>query len=352
MRVQGESLTRRAAARDRRLPVDGAAGVGSGGSGAGRGAALRSGSALRPTATRLARVGRDAANDRFQRQPGFIAGAGAEPEVEMGVRLRRRERRGRQPDHRRRPRVRRQRIGPGVRARPEGRLRALDVQGRRRRARRGRRRRRAGTASTAAYFGDIRAIVYSVDATTGELRWKKQVDEHRAARITGSPVLLRRRLYVPVSSVEEAHRRAAVVRMLHVPRQHRRARSGHRRRVWRTYMIAETPSRARQERQGRAAVGPVGRRGVVGADDDARDQVALCRDRRRLLDARRADDRRDRRARSRDRRDQWAQQVDRRRCVHDGVRDRRHDQLSGESRPGSRLRPVADPRARSPTANG
>ena len=60
------------------------------------------------------------------------------------------------------------------------------------------------SGSTAAYFGDTRAFVYSVDATTGMLRWKKQVDPHRAARVTGSPVLYEGRLYVPVSSVEEA----------------------------------------------------------------------------------------------------------------------------------------------------
>jgi polyvinyl alcohol dehydrogenase (cytochrome) len=42
-----------------------------------------------------------------------------------------------------------------------------------------------------------------VDASTGALRWKKQIDTHRAARVTGSPVLYGGRLYVPVSSVEE-----------------------------------------------------------------------------------------------------------------------------------------------------
>jgi polyvinyl alcohol dehydrogenase (cytochrome) len=56
----------------------------------------------------------------------------------------------------------------------------------------------------AAYFGDIRANVYAVDAETGELRWKTKVDPHPLAVVTGSPTLYQGRLYVPVSSREEA----------------------------------------------------------------------------------------------------------------------------------------------------
>lgn len=55
-----------------------------------------------------------------------------------------------------------------------------------------------------AYFGDIRANVYSVDAETGEMLWKTKVDPHPLAVITGSPTLHEGRLYVPVSSREEA----------------------------------------------------------------------------------------------------------------------------------------------------
>jgi polyvinyl alcohol dehydrogenase (cytochrome) len=60
--------------------------------------------------------------------------------------------------------------------------------------------------SVSAYFGDLRATVYSVDVATGKLRWKTTVDDHRVARITGSPVLFNGNglLYVPISSTEEA----------------------------------------------------------------------------------------------------------------------------------------------------
>jgi polyvinyl alcohol dehydrogenase (cytochrome) len=55
----------------------------------------------------------------------------------------------------------------------------------------------------AIYFGDQKALAYAVDATTGALLWKTQVDDHPAARITGSPTLANGRLYVPTSSSEE-----------------------------------------------------------------------------------------------------------------------------------------------------
>ena len=43
-----------------------------------------------------------------------------------------------------------------------------------------------------------------MDADTGELLWTRQADTHAFARITGTPTLHAGRLYVPVSSLEEA----------------------------------------------------------------------------------------------------------------------------------------------------
>jgi polyvinyl alcohol dehydrogenase (cytochrome) len=56
----------------------------------------------------------------------------------------------------------------------------------------------------AIYFGDIRTNAHAVDADSGKQIWKVKLDEHPAARITGAPVLADGRLYVPVSSIEEA----------------------------------------------------------------------------------------------------------------------------------------------------
>jgi len=54
-----------------------------------------------------------------------------------------------------------------------------------------------------AFFGDLRASVYAADAATGKILWTTRLDEHPAARITGSPAFYQNRLYVPVSSFEE-----------------------------------------------------------------------------------------------------------------------------------------------------
>jgi polyvinyl alcohol dehydrogenase (cytochrome) len=55
----------------------------------------------------------------------------------------------------------------------------------------------------AAYFGDLRANVFAIDAETGALIWTQRVDTHPFARITGAPALANGRLYVAVSSLEE-----------------------------------------------------------------------------------------------------------------------------------------------------
>lgn len=96
----------------------------------------------------------------------------------------------------------------------------------------------------AAYFGDIRANVYAVDAETGELLWKTSVDQHPLAVVTGSPALYEERLYVPVSSREEAAGgslnypcctfRGSVVAL--------DAASG--RQIWKTYPIPDAPKPA------------------------------------------------------------------------------------------------------------
>ena len=63
---------------------------------------------------------------------------------------------------------------------------------------------KAGASKFAAFFGDVRANVYAIDADTGALLWTKNADTHQVARITGAPQFHEGRLYVPVSSVEEA----------------------------------------------------------------------------------------------------------------------------------------------------
>lgn len=56
----------------------------------------------------------------------------------------------------------------------------------------------------AAFFGDFHALVHAVNADTGAMLWKTQLDRHPAAQITGSTVFAEGRVYVPVSSSEES----------------------------------------------------------------------------------------------------------------------------------------------------
>jgi polyvinyl alcohol dehydrogenase (cytochrome) len=55
-----------------------------------------------------------------------------------------------------------------------------------------------------AYFGDVKANAHAVDAQTGKALWKVKLDDHPVARITGTPNFYNGRLYVPISSIEEA----------------------------------------------------------------------------------------------------------------------------------------------------
>jgi polyvinyl alcohol dehydrogenase (cytochrome) len=105
-------------------------------------------------------------------------------------------------------------------------------------------------ARRAAYFGDIRANVYAVDADTGELLWKVNVDPHPVAVVTGSPTLHEGRLYVPVSSREEAAGgslfygcctfRGSIVAL----------DAGTGRQIWKTYAIPDPPTRSRRNSKG------------------------------------------------------------------------------------------------------
>jgi polyvinyl alcohol dehydrogenase (cytochrome) len=54
-----------------------------------------------------------------------------------------------------------------------------------------------------AFFGDMAANVFALDAITGQLIWRAKVDDFHVARVSGSPTFHDGRLYVPVASGEE-----------------------------------------------------------------------------------------------------------------------------------------------------
>jgi polyvinyl alcohol dehydrogenase (cytochrome) len=61
---------------------------------------------------------------------------------------------------------------------------------------------RGSDGAPTAYFGDIIANLYAVDANTGALIWQTSPDEHHSATLTGTPAYANGNLYVPVSSLE------------------------------------------------------------------------------------------------------------------------------------------------------
>ncbi|HXW07937.1 MAG TPA: PQQ-binding-like beta-propeller repeat protein [Vicinamibacterales bacterium] len=115
-----------------------------------------------------------------------------------------------------------------------------------------------GGAAPSLFFADVAANVYSLDASTGQLRWKKKVDDHPVARVTGTPRLHENRLYVPVSSIEEfagadprypcCTFRGSVVAL--------DARTGNQ--IWKTYTIADVPRPTTKNKVGTQLYGPSG----------------------------------------------------------------------------------------------
>lgn len=115
-----------------------------------------------------------------------------------------------------------------------------------------------GQGRYALYFGDVKANVYALDAQTGNLLWQTQVDPHPYARVTGAPVLQNGRLFVPVSSVEEAPAgnvkypcctfRGSVVAI--------DTKTG--KQLWKSYTIPDPPKATRVSAAGTQLSGPAG----------------------------------------------------------------------------------------------
>src|SRR5579863_3933861 len=113
-------------------------------------------------------------------------------------------------------------------------------------------------APSAAFFGDDTGAVYALDAQKGTLLWKTQVDTHPMARIVGAPMLYNERLYVTVSSTEDAAAvnpsyscctfRGSVVAL--------DIASG--RTVWKSYTVLEEPQPTRKNSAGIQEFGPAG----------------------------------------------------------------------------------------------
>ncbi len=115
-----------------------------------------------------------------------------------------------------------------------------------------------GRPTVRAVFADRAANVYAVDAESGRLLWRRSVDPHVNAAITGSVTAHAGRLYVPVSSNDDVNsmdpsypcctHSGAVVAL--------DARTG--RILWRRPTIDEAPTRTGETTIGTAIRGPSG----------------------------------------------------------------------------------------------
>jgi polyvinyl alcohol dehydrogenase (cytochrome) len=115
-----------------------------------------------------------------------------------------------------------------------------------------------GNRGRTAFFGDTNGYVYALNASDGSMVWKNHPGVHPAARITGSPLLVGDRLYVPISSGEEGAAadpsypcctfRGSVVAL--------DTSSG--KQIWRAYTISEVPQPTRKSAQGVQYFGPSG----------------------------------------------------------------------------------------------
>ncbi len=110
----------------------------------------------------------------------------------------------------------------------------------------------------AAFFGDVDAWVHAVDAETGSPLWKVKVDDHPAARVTGSPTLADGRLYVPISSTEEtwAHDPAYPCCTFRGSISALDAVTG--KKIWQSYTVAELAKPYTISRGGVDLMGPAG----------------------------------------------------------------------------------------------
>ncbi|HYL38445.1 MAG TPA: PQQ-binding-like beta-propeller repeat protein [Bryobacteraceae bacterium] len=109
-----------------------------------------------------------------------------------------------------------------------------------------------------AYFGDLRAFTYAVDAETGALIWKMKVEDHPAARVTGSPVFHDGRLFVPVASLEEGSGRAPQYECCTFRGSLVALDAETGRQLWKSFSVLDPPKATRKSKVGTQLYGPAG----------------------------------------------------------------------------------------------
>jgi len=110
----------------------------------------------------------------------------------------------------------------------------------------------------AAYFGDIKAILHAVDAETGARLWTIKLDDHPVARITGSPILVNGKLFVPMSSIEEASAQAPNYACCTFRGSVSAVDAATGRLLWKSYSVSDPPMPYKTSKNGVQLQGPAG----------------------------------------------------------------------------------------------
>ena len=117
----------------------------------------------------------------------------------------------------------------------------------------------AGRSGYAVFFGDQRAVAYAIDTVTGQEIWKRKVDDHQSAAITGAITIDGGKAFVPVQGLNEegsGGRGGGVCCTFRGSLSALDANTGTV--LWKTYMVDEPKSRGKNTRSGQEAFGPAG----------------------------------------------------------------------------------------------
>lgn len=110
----------------------------------------------------------------------------------------------------------------------------------------------------ALFFGDAAGKATAMDAATGKILWQMITDPHPATRVTGSPAFWNGRVFIPVSSSEEA----SALQPGYVCCTFRgsliAADAATGKILWRAYTIDEPAVRKRKNKAGTVMLGPSG----------------------------------------------------------------------------------------------
>jgi polyvinyl alcohol dehydrogenase (cytochrome) len=119
--------------------------------------------------------------------------------------------------------------------------------------------RSGGATRYAVFFGDQRANAYAVDTVTGQLVWKRKVDDHQFAAITGAIAVADGRAFVPVQGLGEEGSGGRGQNPCCTFRGNLTALDASTGAVlWRTYTVDEPNLRGKNARNGTDAFGPAG----------------------------------------------------------------------------------------------